>query len=186
MGNKREYTESYLFEQIQAMRWLKEQGVSCEQIRDMRWGMVDETDRCIHLPASICSLKLDLATGEITKETVEKGIILEIKGSGHEWFFLKSKYKCPWMFTERVPKSWRREKSREECYSLEAVENMTKGIPTPDISPFIESLNELTKALEFDTISISMANITNPETKELVEIEAGKNHGAKLGRMIET
>lgn len=168
MANNREYSESYLFEQIEAMRWLKEQGLSCEQIRDMRWGMVDETDRCIHFPTSVTSLKANLKTGEIVKNTEVKDVLIRIKESGHEWFFLKSKYKCAWMFTKQVPKSWRKEKSREDCYSLEAVENFTKGIPTSVISPFIEELNELTKALEFDSIRVSIANITNPETKEQV------------------
>lgn len=168
MSIKREWPDSYLFEQIQAMRWLKEQGLSCEQIRDMRWGMVDETDRCIHFPTPVTSLKLDRASGRVVKNSDTNEVVIRIKGSGHEWFFLKSKFRCPWMFTRGISLSWRKEKSREDCYSLEAVENFTKGIPTPVISSFIEELNELTKALEFDNIKVSIANITNPETKEQV------------------
>lgn len=167
MPSKWEYSEAYLLEQISAMRWLKEQGLNSEQIRELGWGRIDETDRRIHFPASVTSLKMNLKTGEIIKKLETKDVLIDIKGSGHEWFFLKSKFKCPWVFTKRAPKSWRKEKSRECQYTLEDVENLTSGVITPDISSFIENLDGLTKALEFGNIRVSIANITNPETTEL-------------------
>ena len=168
--SKREYTESYLFEQVSAMRWLKEQGLTCEQIRDMRWGMVDESARCIYFPTSITSLKIDLETGETVKNNEIKNVTIHIKGSGHEWFFLKSKFICPWMFTRQVPRSWRKGKSREDCYSLEDVEKFTDKTFTPVIPPLFEEIDELTKALKTDNIRVSIVNITNPEIIEQVKV----------------
>lgn len=182
MPNKRNFTDSYLYAQVSAMKWLKEQGLTPEQIKDMRWGMVDESNRCIYFPTSVTSLKMDLKTGEITKNTEIKNVPIYVKGSGHEWFFLKSKFKCAWMFTRQVPKSWRKEKSREDCYSLEAVENLTKDVFTPVISPLFEKIDELTKTFKFRNIRVSIANITNPEAKE----QAGESAKAKSWRENES
>lgn len=169
MSKNREYSESYLFEQISVMRWLKEQGLSVEQIRELRWGMIDETDRNIHFPTSVTSYKMDLNTGEVKGKTEVKDVLIPIKGSGHEWFFLKSKYKCPWVFTKEKPKTWRKEGSRESLYSLEDVENFTKMVFSPVIPQLLEEIESLTKMLVSDNIGVSIANITKAETKEQTE-----------------
>ena len=162
----KEYTESYLLEQREAMIWLREQGVSCEQIRDMRWGMVDESGRCLRFPTSVTSLLYDKDTQEISQIVEEKPVMIDIRDSGHEWFFLKSKYKCPWMFTREVPHTWKREESREYCYSLEAVENLTKTANSPVIFPILEVIDELTNNHEFGSMKVAIADITNQKTKE--------------------
>lgn len=153
------------------MRWLKEQGLSDEQIRDMRWGMVDETERCIHFPTSVTSYKMDLNTGKIECDVSEKTIDIPIKNSGHEWFFLKSKYKCPWMFTREKPKTWRKEGSREACYLQRDVKRFTKTAYSPVSHLLWKKIEALTKMLVSDKIEVSIANITKTETKEQTEVE---------------
>lgn len=166
MPKNREHTESYLLEQMSAMRWLKEQGLSCKDIKDLSWGRVDETDRSIHFPTPVTSYKMDLRTGKIEGATEIKDVSIPIKGSGHEWFFLRSKYKSPWVFTKKIPKTWRKEGSREDCYSLKDVENITKLTSSPVIPPLLEEIELLTKTLVSDRMKVSIANITKAETKE--------------------
>lgn len=166
MANSREYSKDYLLEMYSAMRWLKEQGLSCEQIREMRWGIVDETDRNIHFPSPVTSIKMNLTTREYEENTEIKDVLIPIKGSGHEWFFLKSKYKCPWMFTKQNPKSWRKEKSREELFSLEEIEELTKSVIPPVLPLLLDEIKALTESFDFGNIRVSIENITKTEAKE--------------------
>lgn len=170
----RKHAKDYLLEEISAMRWLKEQGLSAKQIQSMRWGMVDESERLIHYPASVTSYWYNKETGEIQGTTEEKMIEISTRGSGHEWFFLKSKYMCPWMFTKEITKSWRKEKSREACYSVKYVENLTRDVPSPVVPQLLKEIEVLTKTLVSDKMKVSIKNITKTETKEPTRVTATK------------
>lgn len=165
MAINREWSESYLFEQVSAMRWLREQGLDCEQIRNMRWGRVDESARTISVVVPVTSFRLD-ENGKVERETNDREITISVKGSGCEWYFLKSKFKCPWMFVRENPKRWNREETEKLLYSLQDVENFTKQIrPSVDKST-LDFVDSLTKTLEFDKMKVSILNITNENLVE--------------------
>ena len=170
MSKNNRYSHNYLLKEKEAMKWLKKQGLSNQQIRDMRWGMVDEDERCINFPCSITSYSYDPSTGEIKREEKDKIVKISVKGSGYEWFFLKSKYKCPWMFTKKIPRSWRKERSREACYSEDYIGVITRFTSSP-VSPLLfDDIELLTKVLVSGNMDISIENITKTETKEQTKV----------------
>lgn len=166
-----EWSTSYLNQQISAMRWLKQQGLTSEEIRLFRWGLVDETDKTITIRKKLFSVQYDVKTGIVNRIENEKQVKVEID-RGQEQFFLKSKYICPWMFTKTPPKTWRKEGSKESLFPLMDVENFTRDIPLKN------STNILTFMGMFDTIDISKLNVTKLKPTELIEeAEVIKNWG---------
>ena len=160
----REWSHDYLNQQFSAMRWLAEQGFTPEEIRVATWGLVDETDRTITVRPKIRHICYDRSIGAIVSNTVDQNPIkLLIKGTGHEWFFLESTYKCPWMFTAHRPKTWRKQGSEEALFPLSDVEKICQGIEQ------INNSSILTKLDEFARIDISKLNITNAKTEEPME-----------------
>lgn len=162
-----EYVEAHK----QAMRYLASQGLSAEEIREARWGMVDEADKVISIPTSVIHIKYNRDTGFIFKEITDgKTIKIPIKDTGLEWFFLKSRIMCPWMFTRVIPKTWRKEGSKECLYSLSEIEEILADLCSTPISDSV-----LTNLLEFDTIEVSKLNFTKLKTErateEIVEAE---------------
>jgi len=158
-----EYSLHYLNQQYSAMRWLAKQGLTPVQIREMRWGAVDETTRTIRVVSKVFYLYHNPKTGLLSRKEEEREIHIPVTGSGHEWYFLKSKYICPWMFTAKPPKTWRREGSREALFPLAEVERACRDLV------LTESTSVLTFLENFDTIELSNLNITKMETKELIE-----------------
>lgn len=163
--NKRVLPPDYVEAQHSAMRWLVKQGLSLEEVREARWGMVDEGDKIISIPSSVTHIKYDTTTGVMFRKTTEgKTFKIPIKETGHEWFFLKSKIKCPWMFIREWPKTWRKEGSRESLYSLSEVEQICK-----DLDPTSINTSLLTKLPDFDRIKLSNLNITKLKTERVIE-----------------
>ena len=163
--NKRVLPPEYVEAQHAAMRWLVTQGLSLEEVRVARWGLVDEADKIISIPSSITNIKYDRKTGVIFRETVDhKEFKIPIKETSHEWFFLKSKIGCPWMFVREWPKTWRKEGSKESLYSLSDVEQICSNL---EATPITTSL--LTNLPDFDTIELSNLNITKLKTEEHTE-----------------
>lgn len=159
-----EWSHYYLQQQFSAMRWLAEQGLSPVEIREARWGMVDETDRTITLKLGVFHIHYDRGVGAIITNMTEKSPIkVPIKGSGHEWFFLKSKYKCPYIFTAHQPKTWRKQGSREALFPLSVVEKCCLGVQQ------INNASILTKLDKFDNIGVSKLNITKMKTEEPIK-----------------
>ena len=156
----KEYSLHYLNQQYSAMRWLGKQGLTPEVIREFRWGMVDETTKTIRITRKSFFIKYDLKTGIATRTEDERESQITIQGSGHEWFFLHSRFICPWMFTTRPPLTWRKEGSRESLFPLEVVEKMCREIEVND------TVSILTKSGIFDSIEVSKLNITKMKTKE--------------------
>jgi hypothetical protein len=145
------------------MRWLAMQGMSPEEIREARWGMVDETDRTISVHASLLRTCYNRDTGVIsTTRSDGHTVKLLINGSGLEWFFLESKISCAWMFTKKKPKTWRKQGSKEALFSVEAVEKICS-----DLTP-VNATSVLTKRDPFARIRVSKLNITNPKSVERV------------------
>lgn len=158
-----EWDLHYLNQQFSAMRWLAKQGLTPVQIREFRWGAVDEVEKTIRVVSKIFHIYHHEGSNFISRKEEEREIHIPIIGSGHEWFFLKSKYICPWMFTATPPKTWRREGSKESLFPLEVVERACRDLV------LTESTSVLTFLEEFDTIELSNLNITKMETKELIE-----------------
>lgn len=160
----REWPHNYLQQQFSAMRWLAEQGFTPVEIREFRWGMVDEGDRTITVRPMIRHIHYDRNHQTIIADTIDREPIkIPIKGTGHEWFFLRSKYKCPWMFTAHEPKTWRKQGSREALFPLSVVEKCCRGIEQ------INNSSILTKLDKFDNIEVSKLNITKMKTEEPIE-----------------
>lgn len=160
----REWPRYYLQQQFSAMRWLALQGLTPEEIREARWAMVDESDRAITLNLKVFFIHYDRDIGAIITNTKEKNPIkIPVKGTDQEWFFLRSKYKCPWMFTAHEPKTWRKQGSKEALFPLSEVEQICSGIRQ------INNSSILTKLEKFDRIDISKLNVTKMKTKEPIE-----------------
>jgi hypothetical protein len=116
MAKSREYSLHYLNQQYSAMRWLAKQGLTPEEIREFRWWQVDELGRVVILRKNILGVRLERK--------------ISFKGSGHEWFFMKSPmYNVSWVFTAYRPKSWRRELGREALFPIEVVEKCCTQVP---------------------------------------------------------
>ena len=59
-SNKREYSLHYLNQQFSAMRWLAKQGLTPEEIREARWGMIDDAEKVITIKTYISSALFNL------------------------------------------------------------------------------------------------------------------------------
>lgn len=160
------YDINYLNKQIQAMRWLYQQGLTPDEIRVLRWGSVDETTKKIRIRQKMFFIRYDLKTGVESRIEDEREIQISIEGSGNEWFFLKSKFKCPWMFTAHEPNTWRKQGSEEALFPVTSVEKYCTD----------NTINGLTFMDMFDNIEVSKLNITNSKPQELIrEAEVLKN-----------
>ena len=169
MAIDRSWSPAYLQKQKEAMWWLCEQGLTPEEIREMRWGSVDDGDKVLLIRRMVTFEKVGLKTWQIERSEYEKIFKIPLRHTECEWFFLKSKIPCPWMFTRERPKTWRREGSKESLYSLAAVEKICSETPSIDPCKCLESdsINLLTKMDKFANIEVSKLNITKSKTKEL-------------------
>lgn len=158
-----EYVEAHK----EAMRYLAKQGLTVEEIREARWGrIVDEADKVVMIDTSITSIRYDRNTGLFFSETHDgRTRKIPVKETGLEWFFLKSRIMCPWMFVRVVPKTWRKEGSRECLYSLSEIEEILGN----DLCSTSINTSLLTKLPEFDTIRVSNLNITKLKTERAIE-----------------
>lgn len=169
MAVDRSWSPAYLQKQKEAIGWLLELGLTPEEIRELPWGAVDDADKVFIFRTKVTFLKSDLSTGEICRDEYDKELRIPLRGTKCEWFFLRSKIPCPWMFTREKPKTWRREGSEESLYSLaeiwEICENLYPNHPCKKLES--GSINILTNLDEFASIEVSKLNITKSKTKEL-------------------
>lgn len=164
MAKSREYDLHYLNQEYSAMRWLAKQGLTPEEIREFTWGQVDESEKVVKIRRVIFSIRYDRNTGHIFRQEHKKEVKVSVKGSEHEWFFIKSVIpNFTWMFTAHRPKSWRKEQGREALFPLEVVENCCRDIVE------IQSTNLLTLAVGYGNIEVSKLNIQNLKTVEQIE-----------------
>lgn len=169
MAIDRSWSPAYLQKQKEAMWWLCEQGLTTEEIREMKWGAVDDGDKAFLIRRMVTFEKIDLNTWQIERTEYEKAFKIPLRGTECEWYFLKSKIPCPWMFTRERPKTWRKEGSKESLYSLAAVEKICSETPSIDPCKCFESdsISLLTNFDEFANIEVSKLNITKSKTEEL-------------------
>lgn len=169
MAIDRSWSPAYLQKQKEAIRWLFKQGLTPEQIREMRWGAVDEADKLLRIRAKITSISADLDSFDLTRTEYEREFQIQLRNSECEWFFLKSKIPCAWMFTRERPKTWRREGSKESLYSLPQIKAICRSFYSVDPCKRFtsNSINLLTNTDNFANIEISKLNITKSKTKEL-------------------
>lgn len=157
----KEWNVHYLNQQIYAMRWLAYQGLTPHDIRVMRWGSVDETTKTITIKSKVFFIKYDRKTGVFSRVEDYKEIKIDIPDDRElRYFFLKSKYICPWMFTQFPPKTWRREQSKSSLFPLEAVEKYCQELSS------VEATSVLTELNKFANIEVSKLNITKTKTRE--------------------
>lgn len=155
------YSINYLNQQIYAMRWLAQQGLTPEEIRTFRWGAVDETSKTITIRTKLAFIRYDRESGMVSRMEDFKEVRMSIPEDRElRHFFLKSKYICPWMFTATPPKTWRREGSKSSLFPVASVENFCK-----DYAP-LKASSILTKLDKFATIEVSKLNITKLKTQE--------------------
>ena len=100
----------YLEDQQMVMRWLYGQGMSVEDIRFMRWGMVDMVTRQVTIVRRIGPVK------------VKK--LVRIRGLDVENFFMKSKIWAAYMFVKERPRGWSREKAYNSLYDVTEIEKI--------------------------------------------------------------
>lgn len=163
MAVNREWSSQYLKQQYEAMRWLAMQGFTSEEIREFRWGQVDETERVVWTDKLITNIRYDFDDGKIDRKDYNHRFKISYKGCECEYFFGKSKIPCPWMFTAHRPRSWRKAQSREALFPLEDVEKICKPLE-------IEPKNPLTLLSDSGNIEVSKLNIHISETtKQTVE-----------------
>lgn len=169
MAIDRSWSPAYLQKQKEAMWWLLELGLTPEEIREMKWGAVDDGDKAFLIRRMVTFEKIDLNTWQIERTEYQKAFKIPLRGTECEWYFLKSKIPCPWMFTRERPKTWRKEGSKESLYSLAAVEKICSETPSIDPCKCLESdsISLLTKFDEFANIEVSKLNITKSKTEEL-------------------
>ena len=169
MAVDRSWSPAYLQKQKEAIGWLLELGLTPEEIRVLRWGCVDDLDKVFIFRTEVTYLKADLGTGEIQREECHKELKISLRGTRCEWFFLKSKISCPWMFTRERPRTWRREGSKESLYSLAEIWEICENLYPNRHCKKLESgsINILTNLDEFANIEVSKLNITKSKTKEL-------------------
>ena len=153
----------YLQMEREAARWLIEQGVAIEQVRELTWGAADETTRTIRITSKEVMIKYDLEWKIMEREEKEKEFHLPAKGSGCEYFFFKSRISCGWMFTKERPRSWRKEKSRDSLFTPDEFEEFC-GKDSLD-----GGTTTLTDLAFFGNIEISKLNITKTKTQELLD-----------------
>ena len=169
MAIDRSWSPAYLQKQKEAIRWLFKQGLTPEEIREMRWGAVDDADKLLRIRARITSVTADLNSSKSTRTEYEHEFRIQLRHSECEWFFLKSKISCAWMFTRERPKTWRREGSKESLYSLSDIRAICRTNHSVDPCKMfnLDSINLLTNPDNFANIEVSKLNITKPKTKEL-------------------
>lgn len=169
MAIDRSWSPAYLQKQKEAMWWLLELGLTPEEIRWLHWGCVDDANKVFIFRTKVTFLRADLVTGEIRREEYDKELKISLKETKCEWFFLKSKIPCPWMFTRERPKTWRREGSKESLYSLAEVEKICSECSPVYPCKKVESgsINLLTNFDKFANIEVSKLNITKSKTEEL-------------------
>lgn len=165
MATNRSWDPSYLQEQYKAMAWLAKQGMTTGEICNLTWGAVDEADKVLKIKKKVVFLQADLDNGSIVKrEEHDKDFQVPLKGTESEWFFLKSRIYCGWMFTRERPCSWRKEKSVSSLFTPVEIEKIIE-----ENSGKLDNtaINALTSEQVFDTIEVSKLNITKMKTKEL-------------------
>ena len=169
MAIDRSWSPAYLQKQKEAMWWLLELGLTPEEIREMKWGSVDDGDKVFLMRRMVTFEKIDLNTWQIECTEYEKAFKIPLRGTKCEWYFLKSKIPCPWMFTRERPKTWRREGSKESLYSLAEVEKICSECSPVYPCKKVESgsINLLTNFDKFANIEVSKLNITKSKTEEL-------------------
>lgn len=169
MAVDRSWSPAYLQKQKEAIGWLLELGLTPEEIRVLHWGCVDDADKVLLVRRMVTFEKVDLKTWQIERSEYEKTFKIPLRHTKCEWFFLKSKIPCPWMFTRERPRTWRREGSKESLYSLAEVEKICSEIYSIDPCKCLGSgsINLLTNIDEFANIEVSKLNITKSKTKEL-------------------
>lgn len=169
MAVDRSWSPAYLQKQKEAIGWLLELGLTPEEIRVLRWGCVDDADKVFIFRTEVTYIKADLGTGEVQREECHRELKISLKGTMCEWFFLKSKIYCAWMFTRERPRTWRREGSKESLYSLAEMQEICDSFYSVGPCKAIESdsINLLTNLDEFANIEVSKLNITKSKTKEL-------------------
>ena len=158
----REHNLHYLNQQFSAMRWLAKQGVPPEAIREFRWGMVDEESKTISVITEVFNISYDRKTGVLARIQNKREVKLDIRGTGQEEFFLKSRIYCAWMFTAERPRSWRKEKSREALFPLEVVEKCCRDLCEINNSSILTNLDMI------GNIRVSKANIKEAKNEELI------------------
>lgn len=161
MSNNRRHDPVYFQEQEKAMIWLTEQGCTPDEIRTMRWGAVDESDKTLTIRKNVTILELDRQSGFVKRDEYEKSFQIPLKGTKCEWFFLKSHIYCSWMFTRERPLSYKRKKSQASLFTPVEIMKIC-GKAGSDYS-----INSLTNGNVFGTIELSKLNITKMKTKEL-------------------
>lgn len=163
------WNADYLHEQHQAIEWLAKQGITPEEIREMKWGQVDESEKTLSVNKRVIALQYDRKTGLVKRDEYDKYIKIPLKDTKCEQFFLKSRIYCTWMFTREQPTSWRRDQSKNFLYSLSVIRGICGKVATP-----VSTINTLTNIESFANIEVSKVNITKMKTKELggVEIKA--------------
>ena len=155
MSNNRQFTDKYLTQQHEAMRWLYQQGFTCEEIREFSMRNIDETKRTIRAFRDVTFIVYDLEKHIIkTNETTNKDFKKKVSGTKYDFFFMKQRFTSTYLFTRERPKSWRREIAKESLYSLSEVQEICSSVVS------LESTNRLTKLPEFDNIEIAKLNIT--------------------------
>lgn len=169
MSVDRSWSPAYLQRQKEAIGWLFKQGLTPEEIREMRWGFVDDGDKLLRLRTKVTSVKVDLVSFDTSTTEYEHEFKINLRHSECEWFFLKSKIPCPWMFTRERPKTWRREGSEESLYSLSEIKAICRKFDSvyPCKKFALNSINLLTNPDNFANIEVSKLNITKSKTKEL-------------------
>lgn len=169
MAVDRSWSPAYLQKQKEAIGWLLELGLTPEEIRELPWGAVDDADKVFIFRTKVTFLKSDLGTGEICRDEYDKELRIPLRGTKCEWFFLRSKIPCAWMFTREKPKTWRREGSKESLYSLAEMQEICDSFYSVGPCKNLESdsINLLTNPDNFANIEVSKLNITKSKTKEL-------------------
>lgn len=166
MSKDRSWDFGYLQKQYEAMRWLHyELGISPDEIRLYRWGAVNEGDKTLRITKKIVDLKTSRAfSGVVKHDERERTFYIELKGTPNEWFFLKSKLSCPWMFTRERPTTWRREGSKSSLFTPGEI----RRILIEDSRYVENSTPDILKEVDiFGILEVSNLNITKMETKEL-------------------
>ena len=142
----RSFSQDYLHKQHEAMRWLHEQGITTEEIRTFTLGNIDEDTKAIRIVRTEFDAKYYSGLGKIYVDQWDRELRIPVRGSGHEWFFLKSRFISLYMFTRERPKNWRKRIAAESLYSLSEIRKICAKKSTP------VSTNPLTFNREFAII----------------------------------
>lgn len=171
MAKKGNYSLHYLNLEFAAMRWLAIQGLTPEEIRELRWGQIDETDKTIRVRQRFVSILYNSNNGQILRKEYERSTKISLIGSGCEYFFLQSKTPSLfWVFTEHRPKGWRREEGMEALFPLEIVEKCCQDLQLQNTSPltFIDKCANM----EVSKLNIHKSKTAEPIREAEVVVEA--------------